>query len=263
MKIYRIETCSGDAKWAYSENFKDFYLLNGSLKGFTETTEAVTAKKILPPVIPPAVYIIGYNYAKNVEQARAAAGSHPVVVMKAISTIIATGDSIDLPDSATSEQIDYEGELAIVIGKQAKNVPVNSASEFILGYTIANDVTARDWQQGGAGNQWVRAKNFDTFCPLGPAIVTADSLNLDNGLMIRTWLNKELRQEDTTASMIFTIEELVAHLSVSNTLLPGTVILTGTPAGTGKQQDPPTYLKTGDSITIEIEGLGVLENTVL
>tara|TARA_X000000950_G_scaffold108019_1_gene136069 strand:- start:8158 stop:8949 length:792 start_codon:yes stop_codon:yes gene_type:complete len=262
VKIHRIETNSGDVRWASSENSKDFYLLNGSLEGFTETTEVVAAKKILPPVIPPAVYIIGYNYATNVEQARVEAGSYPVVVMKATSTIIATGDSIDLPNPSTSEQIDYEGELAIVIGKRAKDVPADSVSEYILGYTIANDVTARDWQQGGAGNQWVRSKNFDTFCPLGPAIVTTDSLNFDDGLMIRTWLNKELRQEDTTASMIFTIEELVVHLSASNTLLPGTVILTGTPAGTGKQQDPPAYLKTGDSITIEIDGLGVLENIV-
>ena len=207
MKFHRIETNKGDVRWASSENYEDFFLLNGSLESFTETKEAVTAKKILPPVIPPAIYIIGYNYAKNIEQARADAGSNPVVVMKASSTIIATGDSINLPDSAISEQVDYEGELAIVIGKRAKDVPVDSASEYILGYTIANDVTARDWQEGGAGNQWVRAKNFDTFCPLGPAIVTADSLNLDKGLMIRTWLNKELRQEDTTASMIFTIEE--------------------------------------------------------
>ena len=172
---------SGDVRWACSDNNKDFYLLNGSTESFTETKELVTPKEILPPVVPPAIYIIGYNYAKDVERARAEAGPYPVVVMKAASTIIATGDSIDLPDPATSEQIDYEGELAIVIGKRAKDVPVDSASEYILGYTIANDVTARDWQQGGAGNQWVRAKNFDTFFPLGPAIVTADSLNLDKG----------------------------------------------------------------------------------
>ena len=262
MKIHRIETNNGDIRWASSENLKDFYLLNGSIEGFVETTKIVTAKKILPPVIPSAVYIIGYNYAKNVELARADAGTYPVVVMKATSTVISTGDSINLPDPSISEKIDYEGELAIVIGKRAKDVPIDCASEYILGYTIANDVTARDWQTGGAGNQWVRSKNFDTFCPLGPAIVTTDSLNLDNGLTIRTWLNGELRQADTTASMIFTIEELVAHLSMSNTLMPGTVILTGTPAGTGKQQDPPSYLKTGDIITIEIDGLGVLENTV-
>ena len=232
------------------------------MESFTETKEVVTPKEILPPVVPTAIYIIGYNYAKDVVQARKEAGPHPVVVMKAASTVIATGESIHLPDPVTSEQIDYEGELAIVIGKRAKDVPADSASEYILGYTIANDVTARDWQHSGAGGQWVRSKNFDTFCPLGPAIVTVDSLNLDNGLRIRTWLNKELRQEDTTASMLFTVDELVAHLSKSNTLLPGTVILTGTPAGTGKQQDPPAYLKSGDTITIEIEGLGVLKNTV-
>ena len=253
---------SGDVRWACSDNNKDFYLLNGSMECFTETEEVVIPKEILPPVVPTAIYIIGYNYAKDVERARAEAGPHPVVVMKAASTVIANGKSIHLPDSAISKQIDYEGELAIVIGKRAKDVPADSASEYILGYTIANDLTARDWQHSGAGGQWVRAKNFDTFCPLGPAIVTADSLDLANGLRIRTWLNKELRQEDTTASMLFTIEELVAHLSKSNTLLPGTVILTGTPAGTGKQQDPPTYLKSGDSITIEIDGIGVLKNTV-
>ncbi len=253
---------SGDVRWACSDNSKDFYLLNGSMESFTETNEVVTPKEILPPVVPPAIYVIGYNYAKDVERARAEAGPHPVVVMKAASTVIANGGSIHLPDSTISEQIDYEGELAIVIGKQARDVPADSASEYILGYTIANDLTARDLQHSGAGGQWVRAKNFDTFCPIGPAIVTADSLDLANGLRIRTWLNKEIRQEDTTASMLFTIEELVAHLSKSNTLLPGTVILTGTPAGTGKQQDPPTYLKSGDSITIGIDGIGVLKNTV-
>ena len=262
MKIHRIETCSGEIRWACSENSEDFYLLNGSLESFTKTREVVTPKKVLSPVVPPAIYIIGHNYAEDVKQARAEAGAYPVVVMKAASTVIACGDSIELPDSATSVQIDYEGELAIVIGKRAKNVPIESVSEHILGYTIANDVTARDWQRSGAGGQWVRAKNFDTFCPLGPSIVTADSLNLNNGLRIRTWLNKTLRQEDTTTSMLFTIEDIVAHLSNSNTLLPGTVILTGTPAGTGKQQDPPIYLKSGDTITIEIGGIGFLKNPV-
>lgn len=262
MKIHRVETNSGYVRWACSDNSKDFYLLNGSIENFTKTREVIVPKKILPPVVPPAIYVIGYNYAKDVEQARTETGPHPVVVMKAVSTVIATGESIRLPDSATSEQIDYEGELAIVIRKHAKDVPKNSVNEYILGYTIANDITARDWQRNGAGGQWVRAKNFDTFCPLGPAIVTANSLNLADGLQIRTWLNNELRQEDTTASMIFTIDDLVAHLSKGNTLLPGTVILTGTPAGTGKQQDPPAYLKSGDSITIEIDGIGVLQNTV-
>lgn len=262
MKIHRIETCSGEIRWACSENSKDFYLLNGSLESFTKTKEVVTPKKILSPVVPPAIYIIGHNYAEDVEQARADTGTHPVVVMKAASTVIANGDSIELPSSETSVQIDYEGELAIVIGKHAKNVPLDSVSEYILGYTIANDVTARDWQSSGAGGQWVRAKNFDTFCPLGPAIVTADSINLKNGLRIRTWLNETLRQEDSTTSMIFTIEDIVAHLSKSNTLLPGTVILTGTPAGTGKQQDPPVYLESGDTINIEIDGIGFLENPV-
>lgn len=262
MKIYRILTKCGSLNWASSENCKDFTCLKGNLGNFTETREVIIADKILSPVIPTAIYIVGYNYAKNLEQARSKAGPYPVVVMKASSTVIADGDFIELPDSEISKQIDYEGELAVVIGKSAKNIPSENASDYILGYTIANDLTARDLQSDGAGGQWVRAKNFDTFCPLGPCIVTADSLNIDGGLRLRTWLNKELRQDDTTASMLFTVETLVAHLSKNNTLLPGTVILTGTPTGTGKQQQPASYLKSGDSVCVEIEGIGLLKNTV-
>ena len=263
MKIYRILTGGGDISWACSENNEDFYLLEGSIGSFTETKEIVIVEKILSPVVPPVIYLVGYNYAKNLEEVRAKLGRYPVIVMKAASSVIATEELIHLPKQETSKQIDYEGELAIVIGKHAKDVSTDSAFEYILGYTIANDVTARDLQHSAAGGQWVRAKNFDTFCPLGPAIVTTDSPELNNGLRIRTWINEELRQDDTTSSMLFTISEIVSHLSMSNTLLPGTVILTGTPFGTGKQQNPSKYLKSGDRITIEIDGLGELKNTVL
>ncbi|MGJ8639755.1 MAG: fumarylacetoacetate hydrolase family protein [Opitutaceae bacterium] len=262
MKIYRIQTETSDAQWAESPNGTDFYALSGSLEGFSQTGKLVIAKKVLAPVLPPAIYIVGYNYSNDLAAARADGDRYPVIVMKAVSTVIADGDAIELPDPQISSEVDYEGELAVVIGRSAKNVSTESASDYILGYTIANDLTARDWQRNGAGGQWVRAKNFDTFCPLGPAIVTADSVDLEKGLRIQTWINDELRQDDTTNSMVFPINEVVAHLSAYNTLLPGTVILTGTPSGIGKHQVPPAYLKSGDRIRIEIQALGVLENRV-
>lgn len=263
MKIYRVETIQGETVWVESEDGVEFLKLLGSMEHFETTGESVEVGKILAPLSPPAIYIVGFNYSDDLPAARAAAGDYPVIVMKAASTVIAHGDSIELPRHLISEEPDYEGELAVVIGRAAKNVLPEEAEGYILGYTVANDLTARDWQRNGAGGQWVRGKNFDTFCPLGPVIVSADAVDLSAGLRLRTWVNEELRQDDTTDSMIFPIHEVIAFLSGNNTLLPGTVILTGTPSGTGKQQAPPVYLKSGDTVRIEIEGIGTLENPVL
>jgi len=263
MKIYRVQTKAGETIYAGSLDDSTLYRLRGTLPNFEMRNEPVSVDKVLQPLVPPAIYIVGYNYAQDLPTARKEAGAYPVIVMKAASTVIANGESIELPTHLISEEVDYEGELAVVIGKTAKNVARENAFDYILGYTVANDLTARDWQRKGAGGQWVRGKNFDTFCPLGPAIVTRDSLDLKAGLILRTWVNGDLRQEDTTNSMIFPVDQLIEFLSGNNTLLPGTVILTGTPFGTGKQQAPPVYLKGGDVVRVEIEGIGVLENPVV
>ena len=157
----------------------------------------------------------------------------------------------------------YECELAVVIGKRAKNVSKEHALDYVLGYTCANDVSARDWQGKWGGSQWCRGKTFDTFCPLGPVLVTSDEITNPNSLAIKTILNGDVMQDWNTDDMIFDIPTLIEFLSGSTVLEPGTVILTGTPHGVGFAQDPPRFLRDGDEITIEIEGIGQLTNPVV
>ncbi|MFW6169027.1 MAG: fumarylacetoacetate hydrolase family protein, partial [Planctomycetota bacterium] len=155
-----------------------------------------------------------------------------------------------------------EAELAVVIRKACKNVDRRNAFEYVLGYTCANDVSARDWQTKWGGSQWCRGKTFDTFCPLGPCLVTPDEIPNPNSLAIKAVLNGQTMQECNTSDMIFDVPELIEFLSGSTTLQPGTVILTGTPHGVGFARQPPRLLQPGDSITVEIEGIGQLTNPV-
>jgi 2-keto-4-pentenoate hydratase/2-oxohepta-3-ene-1,7-dioic acid hydratase in catechol pathway len=159
--------------------------------------------------------------------------------------------------------VDYECELAVVIGRACKNVSRENALEYVLGYTCANDVSARDWQIARGGGQWCRGKSFDTFSPLGPCIVTTDEIPNPNALGIRTLLNGEPVQDWNTNDMIFDVPEIISFMSGSSTLLPGTVILTGTPHGVGMAAKPPRWLREGDEVTIEIEGIGALTNPVI
>ena len=158
--------------------------------------------------------------------------------------------------------MDYEAELAVVIGKAAKNVTRENALSHVLGYTCANDVSARDWQKEGGGSQWCRGKSFDTFCPLGPWLVTPDEIPNPNALHISTKVNGETLQDSSTGDMIFDVATLIEFLSGSTTLLPGTVILTGTPSGVGMARTPPRWLQAGDTVTVEIEKIGALTNPV-
>lgn len=187
----------------------------------------------------------------------------PVLFVKGINTLQHPDDPIRLPTHLASDEVDYECELAVVIGKAAKNVSRARALDHVLGYTCANDVSARDWQIKRGGGQWCRGKFFDTFCPLGPRLVTGDELPRGpNALKIATHLNGETVQDWTTADMIFDIPALIEFLSGSTTLVPGTVILTGTPHGVGMAAKPPRWLKAGDAVTIEIEHIGRLTNPV-
>ncbi len=172
------------------------------------------------------------------------------------------GDPIVLPRHARSDEVDYECELGVVIGKACKNVKRENAIDYVLGYTCVNDVSARDWQLKWGGGQWCKGKFFDTFAPIGPCLVTPDEIPQPNNLKIKTVLNGETVQNSSTSDMIFDIPAIIEFLSGSTTLLPGTIILTGTPQGVGMASKPPKYLKAGDSVTIEIEKIGALTNPV-
>ncbi|MHB9090533.1 MAG: fumarylacetoacetate hydrolase family protein, partial [Chloroflexota bacterium] len=177
------------------------------------------------------------------------------------TAITGPGDPVVLPWSEISDQVDFEAEFAFVIGKVGKHVARENAMEYVAGYTILNDISARDIQF--RESQWLRAKSFDTFAPTGPYLVTKDSVADPANLDVNLWLNGELMQSSNTKQLIFDVEYLVAHLSRSFTLLPGDIISTGTPSGVGVFRKPPVLLKAGDVVRIEITGLGVLENPVV
>ena len=223
-----------------------------------ELLDVSSLKRILPPVDPPVVMAAGLNYKSHADEGGHPYPQAPLLFMKAPTSVVGPDDDIVLPHTAPDE-VDYEAELAVVIGKRAKNVPADSAREFILGYTCGNDVTARDCQMR-LDRQWTRAKSFDTFCPLGPCIATdIDADNLD----IKLTLNGKTMQHSNTSDLIFPVNELVSYISRNMTLKPGTVIMTGTPAGVGVMRQPPVYLKAGDVVEVTIEGIGTLKNAVV
>lgn len=218
--------------------------------------------KLLAPVLPPAIFCIGMNYRRHADETGGKVPQYPVLFMKSPTALQNPGDPIEIPTGLPSEEVDYECELAVVIGKRCKNVAPERALEHVLGYTCANDVSARDWQVRRSGSQWCRAKTFDTFAPLGPRIVTGDEIGNPNALGIRTIVSGEVLQDWNTKDMIFDVAAVISFLSGSTTLLPGTVILTGTPHGVGMAANPPRWLKPGDTVTIEIEKIGQLTNPV-
>jgi 2-keto-4-pentenoate hydratase/2-oxohepta-3-ene-1,7-dioic acid hydratase in catechol pathway len=237
--------------------------VQGDILGdYAVTEERADVAKLLAPIAPSQILCIGLNYRRHAEETKAKIPSYPVVFMKTLNTVQNPGDPIVLPTHLRSDEVDYECELAVVIGRRCRNVSRDDALDYVLGYTCANDVSARDWQIKFGGSQWCRGKSFDTFAPLGPRIVTADEIPDPQALQIRTVLNSETVQEWTTGDMIFDVPALIEFLSGSSTLLPGTVILTGTPHGVGMAADPPRWLRYGDIVTIEIESIGSLTNPV-
>jgi 2-keto-4-pentenoate hydratase/2-oxohepta-3-ene-1,7-dioic acid hydratase in catechol pathway len=239
-------------------------LLEGDLFGEHRASEqAAVVKKLLSPIAPVSIPCIGLNYRHHAAESGAPIPNWPVLFHKPVSTVQNPGDPIELPTKLASSQVDYECELAVVIGKRCKNASKADALSYVLGYTCANDVSARDWQREWGGSQWCRGKGFDTFCPLGPVLVTADEIPNPNALQIKTIVSGETLQDWTTSDMIFDVPTLIEFLSGSTTLLPGTVILTGTPHGVGMARKPPRWLQPGDSVTIEIEKIGALTNPVV
>lgn len=232
--------------------------------GHRVTTDRADIAKLLSPVVPSQILCIGLNYRRHAEETNAKFPERPILFVKGVNTLQNPGDPIEIPTALASTEVDYECELAVVIGKPCKNVSRARALDYVLGYTCANDVSARDHQIRLGGGQWCRGKFFDTFAPLGPRLVTAGEIPNPNALKIATILNGERVQDWTTSDMIFDVPALIEYLSGSTTLLPGTVILTGTPHGVGMAAKPqPRWLRPGDSVTIEIESIGTLTNPVM
>ena len=224
-----------------------------------ETIPLEEARLHAPIGHPSKVIGIGLNYADHAQETGAEAPEKPIVFAKYPNTIAGPGEAIQIP--SITEQVDYEAELAVVIGSPAKNVSESEALEYVFGYTNCNDVSSRDLQFS-EGGQWTRSKSIDTFAPIGPYIATRDEVPDPQNLSIRCVLNGETMQNGTTSNMIFPVAKLIAFLSTGMTLMPGDLILTGTPAGVGFVRDPKVFLKAGDEVTIEIEGLGSLTNPV-
>ncbi len=264
MRIVRFLDAASETKFGCQQADGSTTLISGDiLGGYQDTGIAADVRKLLAPIAPATVLCIGLNYRQHAEEGKQAIPEHPVLFMKMPSTVQNPGDPILLPRHLRSDSVDYECELAIVIGKSCKNVSKADALSYVLGYTCANDVSARDWQRNGGGGQWCRGKTFDTFCPLGPAIVTADEIPNPNALSIKTVLNGETMQDWNTNDMIFDVPTLIEFLSGSTRLAAGTVILTGTPHGVGFARKPPVFLKAGDTVTVEIEKIGLLTNPVV
>ncbi|MCQ8179677.1 fumarylacetoacetate hydrolase family protein [Methylomonas sp. SURF-1] len=221
---------------------------------------ALTDVTLLAPIPRPGKLLgVGLNYADHIGETGLEKPEYPTFFTKQSTCVIGPGAAIHIPP--ISDKVDYEGELAIVIGQRCKNVSVENARSVIAGYTICNDVTARDWQ--ARTPTWTLGKSFDTHGPLGPWLITADEIADPHNLTLKTWVDGELRQNANTGEMIFNCYELIAYLSQVMTLEPGDVISTGTPAGVGVKMKPRGYLQPGQTVRIEIEGIGTLSNPVI
>jgi len=216
--------------------------------------------KLQAPVPRPGKFLgVGLNYADHIDETGLEKPEYPTFFTKQSSCVIGDGEAIHLP--TVSDKLDYEGELAFVIGKRCKHVTVEQAHEVIAGFTIVNDVTVRDWQFRTP--TWTIGKSFDTHGPMGPWLVTSDEISDPHNLDLKTWIDDEKRQNSNTRHMIFNCYELIAYLSQAMTLEPGDVISTGTPSGVGVKMKPRGYLKSGQTVRIEIEGIGMLSNPVI
>ncbi len=264
MKILRYQDSKGSVHLGKLHADGKTTRLEGDLfAGPVDTGVAADVGKLLAPLEPRDIICIGLNYRKHAAEGNNPIPQFPVVFMKNSGTLQNPEDPIVLPRKLRSESVDYECELAVVIGKTCHNVSKADALKYVLGYTCANDVSARDWQQKYGGSQWCRGKTFATFCPLGPYLVTADEIPNPNSLGIRTILNGQTMQDWNTNDMIFDVPTLIEFLSGSTRLATGTVILTGTPHGVGAARKPPVFLQGGDRVTIEIDGIGALKNPVV
>lgn len=271
MKLVRYSVDGGDAKIGYVEDGEVRELGGSNMLEYIEHGRSADRQpgtgsvpldevRLHAPIARPGKIIgIGLNYSDHAEETGADIPEKPIVFAKYPNTIIGPGEAIRIP--AVTEQADYEAELAVVIGRSARHVDPGDALECVFGYMNANDVSSRDLQFS-EGGQWTRSKSLDTFAPIGPYLVSREDVPDPQNLSIKATLNGEVMQEGTTEKMIFSVAEVISFLSKGMTLEPGDIILTGTPPGVGVARDPQVFLKDGDEVTIEIEGLGVLTNPV-
>ncbi|MFQ5937089.1 MAG: fumarylacetoacetate hydrolase family protein [Acidiferrobacterales bacterium] len=262
MKIIRFLDPSGEERYGEMLDERNACLIDGHIfESLCATEETVRIEKLLAPVVPASILCVGLNYREHAGESKMEIPDYPVLFIKSANALNNPGDPIVLPKIEPVE-VDYEGELVVVIGKVGKDISREAALDHVLGYTCGNDVSGRDWQLKKGGSQWCRGKSFDSFCPLGPCLVTPDELANPNSLAISTTINGNVVQSSNTANMIFDVPELIHFLSQGTTLLPGTVIMTGTPPGVGFARTPPVFLKIGDEVAVEIEHIGRLTNPV-
>eukprot|EP01064_Diplonema_japonicum_P006653 TRINITY_DN14498_c1_g2_i2.p1 TRINITY_DN14498_c1_g2~~TRINITY_DN14498_c1_g2_i2.p1 ORF type:complete len:296 (+),score=78.67 TRINITY_DN14498_c1_g2_i2:44-889(+) len=241
-------------------------VLEGDIhQGLTRTGTTRPVERNLAPLIPREILCIGLNYMKHFEEAtkgQIPLPDKPTVFMKSLSSLNDPESPVWMPQLEHGQSLDYEVELAFVIGKICKNVKKEDALKYVLGYMVSNDVTSRHWQKNAGAGQWVKGKSFDTFSPMGPSLVMASAIPDPQALKVTTRVNGETRQDSNTKDMIFTVAEIIEWLSTDMTLHPGTVVMTGTPEGVAMGMDPPKWLQVGDVVECEVESLGTLRNFV-
>jgi 2-keto-4-pentenoate hydratase/2-oxohepta-3-ene-1,7-dioic acid hydratase in catechol pathway len=259
MRIVRfVEESAGSVLVGDMRDARSAELLDGQFPHFTPTGEIVTIARLLAPVIPTDILCIGLNYRGHAQEQKSPLPKNPLLFIKSGNSLADPDEPVPLPPNSSA--VDYEAELAVVISRDAKRVPRHQALQHVFGYTIANDISARDWQKDKdlGGGQFARGKSFDKFCPIGPAIVTADEIGDPNDLRITLRLNGQVMQDSNTRDMIFDVPAIIESLSSTLTIRAGSIILTGTPEGVGMARNPAVYLRPGDVTEVEIERLGVL-----
>ncbi len=260
MRVIRFIDEAGQERLGANPQGNTAELLDGSIaEGLVPTGQSVKVRSLLAPIVPPNLYGVGMNYREHARQMGADIPEAPPLFMKPTTTIASPGAAIEVPAMCqTGPEVDYECELAVVIGREARNVGAGNALDYVFGYMVANEITARTLAKACR----TRGKSFDGFCPLGPAIVTADEISDPQNLNLRTVLNGNVMQDGNTGDMIFSVADIISFLSQGTTLLPGTVIVTGTPPGAGFARTPPVFLMPGDVVDVEIDGIGRLTNTI-
>jgi 2-keto-4-pentenoate hydratase/2-oxohepta-3-ene-1,7-dioic acid hydratase in catechol pathway len=285
MRIATIETWAGPrAALQVGDYFVDIHATEANLPGnlrqileagpdvlnaIAQLAHRPRAAKVLagqvkfhaPIVDPRKIICVGLNYKDHAAESGSPIPKEPILFSKYATALIGHGETIVLPK--VSQEVDYEAELVIAVGKKGRHLTLQNAMEHVAGYTVGHDVSARDWQLRKDGKQWMIGKTFDTFAPVGPVLVTKDEVQDPLNLPIRLRLNNQVMQNSNTRQMIFGVAELLVYLSLVFTLEPGDLIFTGTPPGVGVARKPPVYLKDGDVVEVEIEGLGLLHNPVI
>ena len=261
MKLVRVEHQDGQIRYGVLDEAMVREVEGDPFGAWEVRSNAIPlerVRRLLHPVVAPNIYAIGLNYRTHADEGGHPYPKEPIVFLKATTSLSNPDDPVVLPRSAP-EQVDYEGELALVIGKTARRVSEQDAMAHVLGYTAANDISARDCQLV-RDVQWTRGKSFDSFGPLGPAVQTEGD---PDNVRLQLRLNGTVMQDTSTSDLIFSCRQLVSFLSHQFTLLPGTVILTGTPGGVGRARRPPVFLRPGDRVEVELEGVGTLANDIV